>query len=213
MSRPMAETPKRRRPRRQFTDEFKARPFAWCSTRARRVGAVARDLDLTESALRQWVERARADRTQGKTGPDDRRARGARAAAQRESRAADGARNPKKSRGLLREAPAGEVRLHRRGEGRAFASPMLCRCAAGHAERLLRLAARGRNRRTRSDDRQLKVLVRASFDASKRRYGSPRIHEDLLEQAGARQPEARHPADAGGRAEGAACASGSSARR
>ena len=28
----------------------------------------------------------------------------------------------------------------------------------------------------------LKVLVQASFDASKQRYGSPRIHEDLLEQ-------------------------------
>jgi transposase InsO family protein len=26
------------------------------------------------------------------------------------------------------------------------------------------------------------VLVRASFAASKQRYGSPRIHEDLLEQ-------------------------------
>ena len=32
------------------------------------------------------------------------------------------------------------------------------------------------------DDRRLKVLVRASFAASKQRYGSPRIHEDLLEQ-------------------------------
>jgi transposase InsO family protein len=32
-------------------------------------------------------------------------------------------------------------------------------------------------------DRQLRVLVRASFEASKHRYGSPRIHEDLLEQA------------------------------
>ena len=31
-------------------------------------------------------------------------------------------------------------------------------------------------------DRALKVLVQASFDASKQRYGSPRIHEDLLEQ-------------------------------
>jgi putative transposase len=29
------------------------------------------------------------------------------------------------------------------------------------------------------DDRRLKVLVQASFDASKGRYGSPRIHEDL----------------------------------
>jgi putative transposase len=31
-------------------------------------------------------------------------------------------------------------------------------------------------------DRRLTVLVRASFDASKGRYGSPRIHEDLREQ-------------------------------
>jgi putative transposase len=31
-------------------------------------------------------------------------------------------------------------------------------------------------------DRQLQVLVRASFEASHHRYGSPRIHEDLLEQ-------------------------------
>ena len=32
------------------------------------------------------------------------------------------------------------------------------------------------------DDRRLKVLVRVSFEESKRRYGSPRVHEDLLEQ-------------------------------
>ena len=31
-------------------------------------------------------------------------------------------------------------------------------------------------------DRQLRVLVHASFEASRQRYGSPRIHEDLLEQ-------------------------------
>ncbi len=32
------------------------------------VPQVARDLDLTQSALRTWVERARADRSKGKTG-------------------------------------------------------------------------------------------------------------------------------------------------
>jgi transposase InsO family protein len=31
-------------------------------------------------------------------------------------------------------------------------------------------------------DRRLRVLVHASFEESKHRYGSPRIHEDLLEQ-------------------------------
>ena len=35
--------------------------------------------------------------------------------------------------------------------------------------------------RTR-EDRRLKVLVHASFAASKQRYGSPRVHEDLIEQ-------------------------------
>ncbi len=32
------------------------------------VAAVARDLDLTETALREWVKRTQADRTQGRTG-------------------------------------------------------------------------------------------------------------------------------------------------
>jgi transposase InsO family protein len=32
------------------------------------------------------------------------------------------------------------------------------------------------------EDRRLRILIRASFDASKQRYGSPRIHEDLIEQ-------------------------------
>jgi transposase len=32
------------------------------------VSAAARDLDLTETALREWVKRARADRTHGRTG-------------------------------------------------------------------------------------------------------------------------------------------------
>ena len=32
------------------------------------------------------------------------------------------------------------------------------------------------------DDRRLHVLVRASFEASRQRYGSPRVHADLIEQ-------------------------------
>jgi putative transposase len=32
------------------------------------------------------------------------------------------------------------------------------------------------------DDRRLKVLVQASFEESRQRYGSPRVHEDLIEQ-------------------------------
>ena|SRR3954454_6620947 len=67
MSRPMADTPKRRA-RRQFTDEFKASAVRLVLDEGKTVGAVARDLDLTETALREWVKRARADRTHGRTG-------------------------------------------------------------------------------------------------------------------------------------------------
>ena len=68
MSRPMAETSKGRRSRRQFDDEFKTQAVRLVLDEGKSVGTVARDLDLTESALRNWVERARADRTHGKTG-------------------------------------------------------------------------------------------------------------------------------------------------
>jgi len=67
MSRPMADTPTRR-PRRQFTDEFKAGAVRLVLDEGKSVGAAARDLDLTETALREWVRRAQADRSKGRTG-------------------------------------------------------------------------------------------------------------------------------------------------
>ena len=68
MSTAMADTPKTRRARRQFTDEFKAGVVRLVLDDGKTVGAVARDLDLTETAVRDWVARARADRTHGRTG-------------------------------------------------------------------------------------------------------------------------------------------------
>ena len=67
MSRPMADTPKRR-PRRRFDDDFKAQAVRLVLDEGQSIPSVARDLDLTESNLRVWVDRARADRTHGKTG-------------------------------------------------------------------------------------------------------------------------------------------------
>jgi transposase len=56
-----------RRPRRQFEfdEEFKAQAVRLVIEDGKSVGAAAHDLDLTESALRQWVERSRADRNRG----------------------------------------------------------------------------------------------------------------------------------------------------
>ena len=53
MSRPMADTPKRRA-RRQFTDEFKAGVVRLVLDDGKTFGAVARDMDLTETAVREW---------------------------------------------------------------------------------------------------------------------------------------------------------------
>jgi transposase len=59
---------KARRPRRSFTDEYKQSAVRLVLDEGKTVPQAARDLDLTESALRAWVEQARADRTKGKTG-------------------------------------------------------------------------------------------------------------------------------------------------
>jgi transposase len=57
-----------RRPRRSFTDEFRAGAVRLVLDEGKTIPQVARDLDLTRSALRTWVERARADRSKGKSG-------------------------------------------------------------------------------------------------------------------------------------------------
>ena len=64
---PMPDT-KPRRNRRTFTDDFKAGAIRLVLDEGQTVAAAARDLGLTESSLRNWVEQARADRTKGKTG-------------------------------------------------------------------------------------------------------------------------------------------------
>ena len=48
----------KKRPRRFFTAEFKAEAVALYKRSGRSVGQIARELDLTETAFREWVEKA-----------------------------------------------------------------------------------------------------------------------------------------------------------
>jgi transposase len=64
----MANGSKNRRVRRSFTDEFRAGAVRLVLDEGKTVSRVARDLDLTQSALGNWVKQARADRSNGKTG-------------------------------------------------------------------------------------------------------------------------------------------------
>lgn len=57
-----------KRKRRAFTPEFKAEVVGLCTTGSRSVGQVAKDLDLTETAVRRWVQRAEIDAGNGPPG-------------------------------------------------------------------------------------------------------------------------------------------------
>jgi len=57
-----------KRARRQFTDEFKAGAVRLVLDEGKTIAEVARDLDLTASALSGWVRQARANRDGGKSG-------------------------------------------------------------------------------------------------------------------------------------------------
>jgi len=59
---------KTRRARRKFTQEFKDGAVKWVLDEGKDIPEVARDLDLTESALRTWVERAKEKRGEGRPG-------------------------------------------------------------------------------------------------------------------------------------------------
>ncbi|WP_157846726.1 transposase [Streptomyces noursei] len=52
---------KKPRPRRSFTPEFKAEIVELCRRGDRSVGQVAKDFDLTETAVRDWVRQAEVD--------------------------------------------------------------------------------------------------------------------------------------------------------
>jgi len=55
------ERKKKTRPRRSFTPEFKADIVERCRAGDRTIGQVARDFDLTETAVRAWVRQAEID--------------------------------------------------------------------------------------------------------------------------------------------------------
>jgi transposase len=50
-----------RRPRRSFSDGFKAEVIELCATSGKTIAQICRDLDLTETAVRRWVSQAEID--------------------------------------------------------------------------------------------------------------------------------------------------------
>jgi transposase len=59
---------KQRRQRRSFTDEYKAETVKLVLSGHKTAGQVARDLDLTETAVRSWVKQAKVNKGKGPAG-------------------------------------------------------------------------------------------------------------------------------------------------
>jgi transposase len=58
---PAEEVQMARRERRRFSDEYKAEVVALVRSSGKSIGEISRDLDLTETAVREWVQRADVD--------------------------------------------------------------------------------------------------------------------------------------------------------
>ena len=58
-----------KRKRRAFTNEFKTQTVRLVRDSGKSIGEVARELDLTESAVRAWVRQASIDTGRGGAGP------------------------------------------------------------------------------------------------------------------------------------------------
>ncbi len=62
---------KKRRKRRQFSDEYKAEVVELIRTSGKSIGSVCRDMDLGETVVRRWVEKAEEAVVVGTTQKDE----------------------------------------------------------------------------------------------------------------------------------------------
>ncbi|WP_433937642.1 IS3 family transposase [Sorangium cellulosum] len=167
-----------RRKRRAFTPEFKAEAVRLAKAGDRSISQVAKDLDLTETALRDWIKRADIDASHGPPGalttPEREELQRLRRDVKRLEMERD---NLKKSGGLLREGE--RVRFEFIDAEKAH-YPVLVLCAVLQVTRSGYYAWASRSVSARAKaDAQLSAQIRAVHNKSRGRYGSPRIHAEL----------------------------------
>src|SRR6266852_2913244 len=113
-------------------------------------------------------------------GADDRGAGGTRATAAGEPDAADGARHPKKSNGLLREGACVRFAFIA-AEKAAFPVRLLCRTLQVSRAGFYAWQTRAPASHVGADER-LGLEIAAIHAESRQRYGSPRIHAELVDR-------------------------------
>src|SRR5215472_2554366 len=130
---------KRSRLRRSFTPEFKAEIVELCQRGDRSVGQVARDFDLTETAVREWVKQAERDAGTRQDGGLTSAERKELAELRRENRRLrEDVEILKRATAFFASRRPGErVSVHRGGEGRQAPREAGVRAAEGLPCRLL----------------------------------------------------------------------------
>ncbi|WP_437492351.1 IS3 family transposase [Sorangium sp. So ce1014] len=167
-----------RRRRRAFTPEFKAEAVRLAKAGDRSIGQLAKDLDLTETALRDWIKRADIDASHGLSGalttPEREELQRLRRDVKRLEMERD---NLKKSGGLLRE---GERVKFAFIDAEKVHYPVLVLCAVLQVARSGYYAWAKRSESPRAKaDALLGAHIRAVHQKSRGRYGSPRVHAEL----------------------------------
>ena len=172
----------KRRPRREFSDDFKAEAVRLCKVGDRTVRQVANDLDLTETALRECVKRADTEVVAGAPGAltGDERAELVRLRA--ENKRLQMEQEILKSGGLLREGE--HVKFAFILAEKAF-YPILVLCELLGVSRSGFHAWQQRPRSARQCcDAQLATQIAAVHKRSRGTYGSPRVHAELKRHEG-----------------------------
>ena len=173
---------KKPRRRRSFTPEFKAEIVGLCQQGDRSVGQVAKDFDLTETAVREWVKQAERDagtRQDGgpPAGPSWPTCGGRTAGCGRTWTSSSGRRTR-----LLREGDPVNCYPFIEAE-KAQQRNVKRACELLKVSRAAYYAARGGQLSDRNrEDAGLTAHIRAEHKRSKGRYGAPRIHAELRRQ-------------------------------
>jgi HTH-like domain/Transposase len=172
---------KRPRPRRSFTAQFKAEIVELCRRGDRSIGQVAKDFDLTETAVREWVRQAELDagtRSDGLT--SDEKAELA-AFAAGEPAVAGGRGDSQAGHGFLRQGDPVKVYPFIEAE-KAQRHNVKRACQLLEVSRSAYYAHRdGPSARERQDAELTEAIVQV-HEASGGTYGAPRVQAELRDQ-------------------------------
>ncbi|MHA4818935.1 IS3 family transposase [Streptomyces aculeolatus] len=169
---------KKTRPRRSFTPEFKAEIVELCRRGDRSVGQVAKDFELTETAVRLWVSQAEVDAGEKVGLSTDEREELARLR-RGEPPAAAGCGGPQAGHGFLREGDPVTVHPFIQAEKRAGHSVKRA-CELLQVSRAAFYARRADVPGPRAvRDAELAAQISRVHARSRGAYGAPRVHAAL----------------------------------